>query len=130
VPGSELTAVLAATAASVTMKGQGMRGFRILPALLMLSAGLAACQDGGYGPSQASDEPVYEIYPNPDDPNSPPVYVPASQLNAYYNSQGAQPAAGYYDDSQQQAYQQEMMRQQQQRAQQEQQQWFQQNYGQ
>ncbi|WP_343713262.1 hypothetical protein [Inquilinus sp.] len=108
-----------------------MRLFRILPALLMLSAGLAACQDGGYDQPQASNEPVYQIYPNPDDLSSPPVYVPASQLNAYYNGEGAQSAAGgYYDDSQQQAYQQEMMRQQQQRAQQEQQQWFQQNYGQ
>jgi len=107
-----------------------MRPFSILPALLMLSAGLAACQDGGYDQPQASNEPVYQIYPNPDDLNSPPVYVPASQLNAYYNGQGTQPAADGYDDSQQQAYQQEMMRQQQQRAQQEQQQWFQQNYGQ
>lgn len=108
-----------------------MRPFRSLPALVILCAGLAACQDGGgYGTSQASNEPVYEIYPTPDDLDSAPVYVPASQLDAYYNGQGAQPAPGGYDDSQQQAYQQEMMRQQQQRAQQEQQQWFQQNYGQ
>jgi hypothetical protein len=99
----------------------------------MLCAGLAACQDGGTEPSQAANEPVYQIFPNPDDPNSPPVYVPASQLGAYYDGEGSQPAAdgSYgYDDSQQQAYQQEMMRQQQLRAQQEQQQWFQQNYGQ
>ncbi|MGO4128419.1 hypothetical protein AB4Z01_28765 [Inquilinus sp. YAF38] len=107
-----------------------MRLFRIHPVVLMLCAGLAACQDGGgYGQPQASNEPVYQIYPNPDDPDSVPVYVPQSQLHAYYNGQGAGPEAGGSDDSQQQAYQQEMMRQQQERAQQEQQQWFEQNYG-
>jgi hypothetical protein len=106
-----------------------MRLFRIHPVVLMLCAGLAACQDGGgYGQPQASSDPVYQIYPNPDDPDSVPVYVPQSQLNAYYNGQGAQPASGGYDDSQQ-AAQQEMMRQQQERAQQEQQRWFEQNYG-